>query len=313
MVFPMGLGVALSGLAGAGASIFGASQASASSRRAAKLALKGTRLSIRAQQRMNQKNLRWQTKFARRAVQWKARDAKKAGLHPLAGIGAQTQAFSPSFQAGDYSGYNTAAQSIQQGGAAAANLYAQAGQNLGAGISDALNAAYTAQTQELHIQNMKLQNAALAADIRVRSQPGYSPYRSSYSRIDGQGDATPTAPGLIEHHKGNLGTITTSTKDVKDRIEDTPQEWQKWFMDQIWDPLMNTAAVMPGEKPKPGYHWAPNVVTGRWNQVPNKKPSSWYIPIGSSSGIGYGDPKEVDAIKRRYQSPWEPKSSWWPW
>ena len=35
--------------------------------------------------------------FAKRGIQWRVHDAKKAGLHPLAALGAQTTSFSPSF------------------------------------------------------------------------------------------------------------------------------------------------------------------------------------------------------------------------
>lgn len=40
-------------------------------------------------------NIRAQREFAQNAVQWKVEDAKKAGVHPLYAIGAQTQSFSP--------------------------------------------------------------------------------------------------------------------------------------------------------------------------------------------------------------------------
>lgn len=42
-------------------------------------------------------NRRMQREFAQMGIQWRAEDARKAGIHPLAALGAQTHAFQPSF------------------------------------------------------------------------------------------------------------------------------------------------------------------------------------------------------------------------
>lgn len=44
-------------------------------------------------QKINQQNLQASREFAQNRIQWTAEDAKKAGIHPLAALGAQT--FSP--------------------------------------------------------------------------------------------------------------------------------------------------------------------------------------------------------------------------
>lgn len=41
-----------------------------------------------------------QVRFAKKAIRWRVRDAKAAGLHPLYALGASTNAFSPSFIGG---------------------------------------------------------------------------------------------------------------------------------------------------------------------------------------------------------------------
>lgn len=50
---------------------------------------------IQAQQAMNAQNIALQKEFAQHGIGWKVADAKAAGLHPLAALGAQTSSFSP--------------------------------------------------------------------------------------------------------------------------------------------------------------------------------------------------------------------------
>lgn len=45
--------------------------------------------------RQNAQNIAYQKEFAQKGVQWKVEDAKKAGLHPLYALGANTTSFSP--------------------------------------------------------------------------------------------------------------------------------------------------------------------------------------------------------------------------
>lgn len=50
----------------------------------------------KAQEQVNQQNYQAQKEFAQNSIQWKVDDAKKAGLHPLAAIGAQSSYYTPS-------------------------------------------------------------------------------------------------------------------------------------------------------------------------------------------------------------------------
>ena len=63
--------------------------------------LEAAKLNIAAQKEANKRNYEMQKEFAQHGIQWKAADAKEAGLHPLAALGAQTSAASPSYAAGD--------------------------------------------------------------------------------------------------------------------------------------------------------------------------------------------------------------------
>lgn len=62
----------------------------------------------------NKANIKYQKQFAQQGIQWRVADAKAAGLHPLAAIGAQTGSFTPVIQpeAGVADGLASAGQSI---------------------------------------------------------------------------------------------------------------------------------------------------------------------------------------------------------
>jgi hypothetical protein len=48
------------------------------------------------QYKINAENIEMQKDFAQHGISWRVKDAKEAGLHPLAALGAQTTSFSPS-------------------------------------------------------------------------------------------------------------------------------------------------------------------------------------------------------------------------
>lgn len=69
-------------------------------------AIEGNASANQASDAFNQ-NARLQKEFAQNGIQWKVEDAKRAGIHPLAALGAQTASFSPVSVGGvDYSTFN---------------------------------------------------------------------------------------------------------------------------------------------------------------------------------------------------------------
>lgn len=50
---------------------------------------------------MNERNIALQREFAQNGIRWRVEDAKAAGLHPLAALGASGASFSPVTQVGD--------------------------------------------------------------------------------------------------------------------------------------------------------------------------------------------------------------------
>ena len=79
----MGWGSAIGGAIGGALGLIGAGQSQASA------------------ERLNQLNYEHQKEFAQNGVRWKVADAKAAGLHPLAALGASTASYSPSAVIGD--------------------------------------------------------------------------------------------------------------------------------------------------------------------------------------------------------------------
>ena len=79
----MGWGSAIGGAIGGALGLIGSSQSQAN---AAKL---------------NQLNYEHQKEFAQNGIRWRVADAKAAGLHPLAALGAQGASYSPSAVIGD--------------------------------------------------------------------------------------------------------------------------------------------------------------------------------------------------------------------
>lgn len=163
-------------------------------------------------------NVQLQKDFAQQGIRWKVADAKAAGLHPLAALGAQTSSFSPVY-AGD-SGYSTQ------------NDYSflgETGQQIGRAIDAksteeerARNRVYQEKANELQLENMQLQNDAIKQDMvrqlardaeravntqqRTPAMPIFRTRADGATLMAGQGDASSSAlfkvepPELIASH-----------------------------------------------------------------------------------------------------------------
>lgn len=85
----------------------------------------------------NRQNIKLQREFAQKGIQWKVADAKAAGVHPLAALGANTVSFSPSV-VGD-------------------NSMGQAMSNMGQDLGRAINAGSTSRQRADHVSQQILQ------------------------------------------------------------------------------------------------------------------------------------------------------------
>lgn len=166
---------------------------------------------------MSMLNYQHQKEFAQNAIQWRVADAKAAGLHPLAALGASPLGFSPSFSGGipsssdwDYS--------------AMGDAIGKMGQNIGRAIEAqatekerAEAADYTSKARALDLENKELQNQTLRQKIfdnamasvqAVKAQAGQPPAMQQVipTGLDGR-----TLPGQGDAHT----TILTKTVPIE--------------------------------------------------------------------------------------------------
>lgn len=158
--------------------------------------------------RLNQLNYEHQKEFAQNGIRWKVADAKAAGLHPLAALGASTAQYTPATAIGDSPDWSFLADAGQSIGRAVDAKRTQqerveqqqkqdAAFALKAENQKAENDLIRAQTASIQ-QDMVLRQAK-ASEQAVRTQqqvPAMPSLGRDGSVIAGQGDAT--SPAGIE-------------------------------------------------------------------------------------------------------------------
>lgn len=186
-----------------------------------------------------------QERFAKHGLQWKIADAKKAGVHPLAALGATTPQYAPT-AIGDFS---------------------QAGQSLGHALDKHMS------TDERYIaalatEKAKLENEYLRAQIdSVRARNNQTPTPAAPSQRDdtaliaGQGDTRYvtkfTPPEETNYIRTPAGIIvtrpgTSNAQTYEDRYGDIIQEFGG-FANLISD-LAHTGGRYI-ERYSPSQHW----------------------------------------------------------
>jgi len=175
--------------------------------------------------KLNQLNYEHQKEFAQNGIRWRVADAKAAGLHPLAALGAQGASYSPSAVIGDSPDYSFL-------------------KDMGQGIGRAMDAKRTQQERieqeeksnalfneelkgkqlqnqetETRIQQMKwdmAMDAARNAERSVRTQqqvPAMPSLGRDGSVIAGQGDAT--SPAGIESKPAEIVVNDPQTRTAE--------------------------------------------------------------------------------------------------
>lgn len=235
----------------------------------------------KAAEKANAQNLAYQREFAQNGVQWRATDARKAGISPLAAMGAQLTSFSPSFVGSD-----------------AGSMVGDAISNMGQGIGRAIDStrsqtektsAVQKTANDLQIQNMALQNEKLASEIalvRQTANPPAMPSPGDRFLVDGQGNApaVPTIPvqrgPLVETDPltrtasepgrpfmepgaiNDIGFVRTSTgwsptqsNDAKQRLEDDLVGEAMWSVRNRLAPTIGFNNNPPFAAPKGQFWW----------------------------------------------------------
>lgn len=288
----MGWGSAIGGAIGGALGLIGSSQSQAN---AAKL---------------NQLNYEHQKEFAQNGIRWRVADAKAAGIHPLAALGAQTSSYSPSAVIGDspdFSFLKDMGQGIDRA------MDAKATQKERAEREEKSNALFNEelkgkqlqnQETETRIQQMKwdmAMDAARNAERSVRTQQQVPPMPSlapDGSLMPGQSNAT--SPGGIEskpaeivvnepgrpgQERGSItelgfsrtndgGYVPVMSNDAKQRYEEDIIGEIGWNIRNRLPTFLDRQDIAPPRSwlSNPNNHWNWSAARGAWYERTGSKP-----------------------------------------
>lgn len=238
-------------------------------------------------------NISNQVRFARNAIQWKVRDAKDAGVHPLFALGAPTTSFS------NVSSSNALGEGI-----------AAAGQDLGRAVnafSSQEEKAMTIAGAKLELEGKQIDNdikRATLADLTRRTlAPGSPPSLNDRFLVDGQNSAaavnplvkvspmkqTANQPGVphiepganpaVGYARTKTGWMPIPGQQVKEQIEDSPLEWA-WMASNVLGPMFGANESPPPFPAPKGYVWGMNPLTFSYELFDISSPMDMFGPGG---------------------------------
>lgn len=228
-------------------------------------------------------NYKSQKEFAQNAISWRVADAKRAGIHPLAALGNMGVAYQP-FSVGGGEGQDVSR-------ALMANMDARERREAGLLEMERLRRrdAMDAETHGLSMERGRLENELLRSQIaRANSGqvgPGYPVGASpagSVNRVPsrvvvGSSGAPERQPGSITEYQfselggGRYGVVPS--EQMKERIEDSPMEWQWWFRNNLFPPDDVFRELERQHPSRQGYEWRYDPFMGRF----------WQRPLGGRS------------------------------
>lgn len=262
-----------------------------------------------SQERIAQRNIDLQKEFAQTGIQWRVNDAKAAGIHPLAALGAQTHSFAP-----------VSVGTVVEDGLASG--VANMGQDLSRAIdatrdAKSRNSAVLKTMQDLQLQRMGLENELLASQIAKVRQAGRVPSMPGDANrylIPGQGEmadaalvtdipmeriaSAPEKPQQEGAAVADLGFTRTATgyapvmsNDAKQRLE---EDWPGMLAWNLRNRLLPTFSSVIGDPPPispgEGKYWHYNPVYQEW-QARDR---------GKSIGQGYADRRREQRRREAY-------------
>lgn len=247
-----------------------------------------------AQMAMNERNIELQREFAKNGIQWKAADAKAAGIHPIYALGGSTSSFTPVSA-------NFSADTAMP------NAIAAAGQDIGRAVNATRTAsgrvdAFSKTAQALQLENMSLQNDNLRSEIASKSArlaqtqnppmpsvadrfliPGQSatslPESASILKKDlfkqtpGDPWKTSQEPGAnpdTGHLRTSGGLFPVPSQKAKEAIEDNWYQETMHFIRNNLLPMITPLANEPPHPPSKGKAWVYDPVYG-YKQVPDNR------------------------------------------
>lgn len=165
-----------------------------------------------AAQQAAQLNYEQQKEFAQHGIRWRVEDAKEAGLHPLAALGAQSPSYTPTFQSDAF--YQEPTSSVLSRG-----LHSM-GQNI--------SRAKAAKIQE---EDRALENAWKAAQIkRLEADTALSQAQASKMVVDSQ-QLPPALSGIGVNNHGQVidGQPDSGLASVNNLIKVSPSQSETNF------------------------------------------------------------------------------------
>lgn len=235
----------------------------------------GAKEDRKSQEQTAQQNIALQREFAQNGIQWKVEDAKKAGIHPIFAMGANTHSFAPVSIGSNMAG---AMSDIGQDISRAVQTTATPTQRAD---------ATTAAVAKLQLTRAGLENELLATQIaRQKRELGPPmPAANQSQMLDGQTPtnivpSAPSAPKIIEDKpmerqmsapgqlhseagaiaaggftRTRTGWAPVMSKDAKDRLEE--DHWGT-LMHNYRNYLLPNIGINrnpPPLQPPPGYRW----------------------------------------------------------
>lgn len=226
--------------------------------------LVGGMMGDKSAQRAADKNAAMQKEFAKKGIQWRVEDAKKAGISPEFALGGGGASFTPTYTGGK-----------------TGDMIADAGQNiaraaLASGTKEdrEMDAAMKAET----LRGMKLQNDKIDPALTSINRPGNPPFPHANGNVfPGQGNTpvvkdvslertgmSPSAPhseggsipavGWMNTPDGGLRPVPS--QDVKNRIEDQLIPETVWAAQNLVAPNFDKGPKPPKEAlPKGAKSW----------------------------------------------------------
>lgn len=218
-----------------------------------------------------ERNIKYQKDFAQKGIQWRVADAKAAGIHPLAALGAQTTSFAP-VQAGG--GMSAMGQNIDR--AIAANSTANQNKN-----------ALTTRLANAQITNQELQNEKLKIEMQQMVRPGTGPgiptdggtvpgsYAIKPNEIGtAMGNSPHTSPGISPERrffKTKTGWSHAQSSQYKEANEEDTLGTLAWNLRNRVIPSLIPNYDPPPWKPKAGHHWFYNGFKQEWQERRNNR------------------------------------------
>lgn len=172
------------------------------------------------------KNAALQKEFAQHGIRWKIEDAKRAGIHPLAALGTQTQSFQPTYM-GD------------QPSTIGSDL-----SNLGQDVSRAMIAKATPEEQTLakmQIQSAQLDIEGKALDNQLRA--------SQLQKLNSAPPPLPSAMGNTIPGQGNSG-FTVKPSELTASRSGVPAQEAGAVNDYAFARTQSGYAVVPSQDVK---------------------------------------------------------------